>query len=686
MTHTFLIEIGLEEMPSRFIQTSIEQFKTRMAAFLDNKKVPYEEIKVFSTPRRLALLVTGLAEKQEDQTDIIKGPSKKAGVDAEGNLTKAAQGFARSKQIDPDSLYVEEVNGVPYLFAKKETKGVLTKDMLPEVTTLIEDMDFPISMHWADHSFKYIRPVHWIVALLDETVIPLTALGIESGRTTRGHRFLGKEVTLDKAVDYEETLKNEYVIADRTERKQTIQNQIEHLEKEQGWVVPENPSLLNEITDMVEFPTTFFGTFNAAYLKVPEEALVTSMRDHQRYFDVRDASGEILPYFVAVRNGTADALDVVRKGNEKVLRARLADAVFFFEDDLTRSIDDSLAKLKRVTFYEGMGSLYDKSVRVQKIAELIGELVGLDSQQTHQVKRAAEIAKFDLVTNMVDEFPELQGIMGEIYAKEKGEDKAVAQAIREQYLPLSSKGSLPESTVGSVLAIAEKLDTLFMFFQAGVIPTGSNDPFALRRQAYGLVRIVLENDWTFPVQKIIKALSESILTIDSTYSEKLESFFISRLNQYFMEQGWRYDVIEAVLTSNQQDILELEETAYVLQSHLSDSNFKLVMEALTRVLTLAEKASNELDKQAIDPALFETDSEKQLYENTMAALDKLELTTHKETIYTTLSHLQEPIAAFFEDNMVMADDDAIRTNRLTLLKKIGLLVNRFADVRKLVIK
>ena len=686
MTHTFLIEIGLEEMPSRFIQTSIEQFKTRMAAFLDNKKVPYEEIKVFSTPRRLALLVTGLAEKQEDQTDIIKGPSKKAGVDAEGNLTKAAQGFARSKQIDPDSLYVEEVNGVPYLFAKKETKGVLTKDMLPEVATLIEDMDFPISMHWADHSFKYIRPVHWIVALLDETVIPVTALGIESGRTTRGHRFLGKEVTLDKAVDYEETLKHEYVIADRAERKQTIQNQIEHLEKEQGWVVPENPSLLNEITDMVEFPTTFFGTFNAAYLKVPEEALVTSMRDHQRYFDVRDASGEILPYFVAVRNGTADALDVVRKGNEKVLRARLADAVFFFEDDLTRSIDDSLAKLKRVTFYEGMGSLYDKSVRVQKIAELIGELVGLDTQQTHQVKRAAEIAKFDLVTNMVDEFPELQGIMGEIYAKEKGEDKAVAQAIREQYLPLSSKGSLPESTVGSVLAIAEKLDTLFMFFQAGVIPTGSNDPFALRRQAYGLVRIVLENDWTFPVQKIIKALSESILTIDSTYSEKLESFFISRLNQYFMEQGWRYDVIEAVLTSNQQDIFELEETAYVLQSHLSDSNFKLVMEALTRVLTLAEKASNELDKQAIDPALFETDSEKQLYENTMAALDKLEHTTHKETIYTTLSHLQEPIAAFFEDNMVMADDDAIRTNRLTLLKKIGLLVNRFADVRKLVIK
>lgn len=686
MTHTFLIEIGLEEMPSRFIQTSIEQFKTRMAAFLDNKKVPYEEIKVFSTPRRLALLVTGLAEKQEDQTDIIKGPSKKAGVDAEGNLTKAAQGFARSKQIDPDSLYVEEVNGVPYLFAKKETKGVLTKDMLPEVATLIEDMDFPISMHWADHSFKYIRPVHWIVALLDETVIPVTALGIESGRTTRGHRFLGKEVTLDKAVDYEETLKHEYVIADRAERKQTIQNQIEHLEKEQGWVVPENPSLLNEVTDMVEFPTTFFGTFNAAYLKVPEEALVTSMRDHQRYFDVRDASGEILPYFVAVRNGTADALDVVRKGNEKVLRARLADAVFFFEDDLTRSIDDSLAKLKRVTFYEGMGSLYDKSVRVQKIAELIGELVGLDTQQTHQVKRAAEIAKFDLVTNMVDEFPELQGIMGEIYAKEKGEDKAVAQAIREQYLPLSSKGSLPESTVGSVLAIAEKLDTLFMFFQAGVIPTGSNDPFALRRQAYGLVRIVLENDWTFPVQKIIKALSESILTIDSTYSEKLESFFISRLNQYFMEQGWRYDVIEAVLTSNQQDIFELEETAYVLQSHLSDSNFKLVMEALTRVLTLAEKASNELDKQAIDPALFETDSEKQLYENTMAALDKLEHTTHKETIYTTLSHLQEPIAAFFEDNMVMADDDAIRTNRLTLLKKIGLLVNRFADVRKLVIK
>ena len=686
MTHTFLLEIGLEEMPSRFIQSSINQLQKRMEDFLNNEKLTYGKIVGFSTPRRLALLVTELSEKQSDQTELIKGPSKKAGMDSEGNLTKAAQGFARSKQIHPEELYVEDVNGVPYLFAEKQTKGKYTADILSNVSNIIENMDFPISMHWANHSFKYIRPVHWVVALLDDQVIPVTALDVTSGRVTSGHRFLGEETEISEAQTYEETLKKQFVIVNRNARKQQITEQIKELQNQEGWHVPKNDSLLDEITDMVEFPTAFFGTFDSAFLKIPDSALVTTMRDHQRYFDVRDKEENILPFFVAVRNGNAESIDTVIKGNEKVLRARLADAVFFFEDDLKLSIEESIDKLKRVNFYEGMGSLYDKSVRVQKIALIIGHLIHLEKNKQSQVNRAAEIAKFDLVTNMVDEFPELQGVMGDIYARMMGEDSAVAQSIKEQYMPISSKGELPASTIGSVLSISEKLDNLFMFFQAGIIPTGSNDPFALRRQAFGIIRILLSEKWSFPINDIIENLSSSLLSIKEENAGKLKKFLLNRLNQYLIDEGCRYDVIEAVLHSNQQDVLTLHETALVLQSHLEDSNFKAVLESLTRVSNLAQKAEGEVFEASVNPELLETPSEKHLYEKMMVAVDKIKKTQSKDSVYEIMSALHEPIDAFFEQNMVMTDDENIRVNRLKLLKKINRLVSDFADVSKLVVK
>lgn len=686
MTHTFLLEIGLEEMPSRFIVSSVTQLKTRFEQFLTEQNLSFEKVDVFSTPRRLAIKVTGLPEKQEDKTEILKGPSKKAGMDEEGNWTKAALGFARGKKVSEQDLFLDDVNGIKYVFAKVDTKGKRVEDILSEVGPVIENMDFPISMRWADHSFRYLRPVHWIIALLDDQVIPFSVFDIQSGRKTRGHRFLGHEADILNADAYVDMLKKESVLVDRQARKEMIAFQIKELENKEGWHVPANERLLNEVTDMVEYPTAFFGSYSSDYLAVPDRALVTTMRDHQRYFDVRDDKGTLLPYFVAIRNGNDHFIDEVQKGNEKVLRARLADAAFFFEEDLKETIDDALERVKRVTFYEGMGSLYDKSIRVKHIASILGDLFCFSDEQKQVVQRAAELSKFDLVTNMVDEFPELQGIMGEIYAVRKGESKEVGQAIREQYMPLSSNGKLPESEAGALLSLSDKLDTLIQFFHAGVLPTGSADPYALRRQAYGVIRIIRSRKWVFPIQQLKTKLSKATLKTEPQHMGMLTEFLLQRLKQYLSEDGYRYDVIDAVLASQQTEVLVLGDTAKVIQSHLADEDFKSVIESLTRVSKLAQKAENEADINLIDPSLFETDSEMTVFKETKEAIDKIKNALDKNEEYEVLRTLHEPIDQFFDDNMIMADNESVKSNRLTLLKVIHSLVLHFADVDKLVIK
>ena len=684
MTHTYLLEIGLEEMPSRFILSSVEQLKDRMAKYLDEENIAYEAIQTFSTPRRLAIEVTGLSSEQPDRVEVLRGPSKKAGVDAEGNWSKAAQGFARSKGIDLDDLYLEDVKGTEYLFAKIEIKGKQIKDILLGAKDIVEAMNFPINMRWANYSFEYLRPVHWLVSLLDDEVIPFEVFNVEAGNSSRGHRFLGKETTIAHAKDYKQAMEAVSVLVDREERKQLIVSQLRDLENEHKWAIREDEALLNEVTDMVEYPTAFYGTFSEDFLKVPEQALVLSMKDHQRYFDVRDEDNQVLAYFVAIRNGDDAYIDNVRKGNEKVINARLADATFFYEEDLKVSIDDSLAKLDRMGFYEGMGSLRDKSHRVAKLARHFGEMVGLTDEQLNQVTRAATIAKFDLVTNMVNEFPELQGIMGEIYANEKGETKEVAQAIREQYMPLSSHGELPESELGTILSVAEKLDNLMMFFHSNVIPTGSNDPFALRRQAYGLIRILGEKGWAFPLNAMLTELSDVILPAEMEQKEALISFLLQRIQQLLSTQGYRYDVIESVLASKQDQVLALKETVEALHSHVEDEDFKDIIESLVRVSNLAKKADAETT--AINEELFETDSEKNLAAVVEETMTKFNVQANKEEQYGLLKALHHPIDAFFEDNMVMADDEAVKNNRLTLLKSIDDLVLQFAGVNKLVIK
>lgn len=489
MAKDLLLEIGLEEMPAHVVTPSMKQLETKVTKFLDDNNLPFASIKAFSTPRRLAVKVAEIAEKQPDTEEEVKGPAKKIAQDAEGNWSKAAEGFVRGQGLTTEDITFKELKGVEYVYVTKKTKGQPVEEVLKGLPEVITSLTFPVTMHWADYDFEYIRPIHWLVALLNDEVVPFSILDVNTDRTSRGHRFLGEDISFANASEYEEKLTEQFVIADPEKRKDLVRSQIAELSQKHGFQVELDEDLLEEVNNLVEYPTAFVGNFDEKYLSVPEEVLVTSMKEHQRYFDVRTPEGLLLPHFISARNGDSVKIDNVIKGNEKVLTARLEDAEFFYNEDKKLTIDACVEKLKHVTFHEKIGSIYEKMQRVAAAAEIIGETVGLSDGELADLQRAAEIYKFDLVTNMVGEFPELQGIMGEKYALLQGETPAVAQAIREHYMPISAEGELPASNVGAVLAIADKLDSLFSFFAVGMIPSGSNDPYALRRQTYGIVRI-----------------------------------------------------------------------------------------------------------------------------------------------------------------------------------------------------
>ena len=456
----FLLEIGLEEMPAHLVTPAIDQLVERAADFMKENRLQYGDIKPFSTPRRLAILISDVADKADDLTKEIKGPAKKAAFDKEGNYSKAAQGFARGQGMTTDDITFKEFKGNEYIFVTKFEAGQPATEVLAGFKEVITSMTFTTTMKWARHTFEYVRPIRWIVALLDNTVVPFNILDVVSGRETRGHRFLGQTIEIENATDYENDLEKVYVQADADKRKANIVSQIDALAAENKWQIEKDADLLEEVNNIVEYPTAFVGRFDAEYLELPDEVLITSMREHQRFFHVIDESGSLLPYFVSVRNGNNEHLDNVIAGNEKVLVARLEDAKFFYHEDQKNDIDFYNNKLQVVSFHAKLGSVASHTTRVQALAAIIGHDISLTENQQHQLARAAEIYKFDLMTGMVGEFDELQGVMGEKYALLFGEDPAVAQAVREHYMPISADGDLPESVLGKVLALADKLDSL----------------------------------------------------------------------------------------------------------------------------------------------------------------------------------------------------------------------------------
>ncbi|BAX67004.1 glyS protein [Latilactobacillus sakei subsp. sakei DSM 20017 = JCM 1157] len=693
MTKPFLLEIGLEEMPAHVVMPSIQQLEKRVRDFLEEQHLEFGQLKTYATPRRLAILIEDLADKQADIHEEAKGPAKKIALDAEGNWSKAAQGFVRGQGLTTDDITFKELKGVEYVYVEKSIIGKPVEAILPELKAVIMAMTFPTRMHWADYDFEYIRPIHWIIALLDDEVIDFSILNVTTGRTTQGHRFLGQEVTLAKATDYEAALEAQFVIADEAKRQNLIQTQIEKMAQENDWQVDLDANLLEEVTNLVEWPTAFYGQFDAKYLEIPEEVLITSMKDNQRYFYARSQAGDLLPVFIGVRNGNDAFMENVIAGNEKVLTARLEDADFFYHEDQKVTIAENVAKLQNVSFHDKIGSLAEKMTRVGLIAQFLGQKFGLSEAELVDLQRASDIYKFDLVTGMVGEFAELQGVMGEKYALLQGETPAVATAVREHYMPISAEGALPATKVGAVLAIADKFDSMADFFAVGMIPSGSNDPYALRRQAYGIVRILENQDWHFPMADFQAAMSDIVkqqanFDLDwSANAAAISDFLTDRVRQRFngMRPKVRRDIVDAVLKNRGQDPVVMFEAAKVLSAHQDDADFKATIEAITRVLRLAEKVDFETTDLTVNPSLFENDAEKALY----TAVEDLRGATATNTLaenYAALQTLRLLIEAYFDATMVMAEDEAVRRNRLTQLMIIAQIALSLGDLNELIVK
>ena len=676
MVKNLLVELGLEEMPAYVVTPSMKQLRDKMGAFLTDHRLTFEKIEMFSTPRRLAVRVVGLADKQSDLTEDFKGPSKKIALDADGNFTKAAEGFVRGKGLTVEDITFREIKGEEYVYVTKEEIGRPVEEIIPAVTEVLQSLTFPVSMHWANNTFEYIRPVHTLTVLLDEQAFDLDFLDIKSGRTSRGHRFLGKETEIASANSYEDDLRAQFVIANPLERENMIVEQIRALEEEHGVSIEIDEDLLNEVLNLVEYPTAFLGNFDAKYLEVPEEVLVTSMKEHQRYFVVRDSQGKLLPHFISVRNGNAEHLENVIKGNEKVLVARLEDGEFFWREDQKLAIANLVEKLSNVTFHEKIGSLAEHMERTGKIAALLAQEAGLGADETADLARAAAIYKFDLLTGMVGEFDELQGIMGEKYALLAGENAAVAAAIREHYMPTSADGELPDTKVGAVLALADKLDTILSFFSVGLIPSGSNDPYALRRATQGVVRILDKFGWNIDLAQLLGRLYE--LKFDSLIYDNQEAvldFFRARVEK-MMDRSIPKDIVTAVLQSTHFVVRDLVETAALLAEKAQEDNFKSAVESLSRVFNLAEKAQGQT---AINPALFENQEEKDLAK----AIEKVELTVDLAANLDQLFALSPVIDAFFDHTMVMAEDEAVRNNRLALLASLTAKAGQLAQFNQI---
>lgn len=692
MAHSYLLEIGLEEMPAHVVTPSIKQLHERVAQYLKEQRIDFAKIQEFATPRRLALLITGLADKQPDINESVKGPAKKIAQDADGNWTKAAIGFTRGQGVSVDDIEFKEIKGVEYVYVEKHVDGKPVAEVLPGLKDVIEAMNFPTMMKWGRHSLQFVRPIRWLVSLLDDEIVPFSILDVTAGRMTRGHRFLGHDVEIKHAEDYEAELNNDFVIANQKQRKNLIKSQIDEILAENDWIIDWDEDLLEEVNNLVEWPTSFAGSFDEKYLVLPEEVLITSMKDNQRFFCVRDHEGKLLPHFIAVRNGNSKYLENVIKGNERVLVPRLEDAKFFYEEDQKITIDQYVARLKKVSFHDKISSMYDKMGRTAVLAKLLGQKLNLSDEELADLDRAAHIYKFDLTTQMVGEFAELQGIMGEIYAKLFGEKDDVAAAIKEHYMPISAEGELPAGKIGAILAIADKLDSIISFFAVDMIPSGSNDPYALRRQAYGIVRIIAARGWHLPVMGMADEFAEALaaqgLTPEfdvSHNADQVHAFFLDRLKQFFNTQDLRYDVIDAVVDTKSADIANVLAAAETLDAHKDDDGFKEDVEALTRVLRIAKKADFKDGVPAVDPAKFQNPSETELFD-LVASLDKKRDTQTLAQNFADLRAMAPVITNYFEENMIMDKDESIRSNRLALLQQLADDVYALGNLDKLIVK
>ena len=682
MAKDLLFEIGAEEIPAGFMPNILGQLKQLAETKLNDAHLPFESIATYGTPRRLALIVKGLADTSAEISERHKGPSASIAYDADGNATKAAIGFARGKGLDVADLVVED----GYIYAETKTAGVPAKDIVTEMLPqLITGLNFPKSMHWGNLDAKFVRPVRWLVALLDEEVIPVEFATVQSGNVSRGHRFLGAdEITIKNAASYVEALKENFVMVDQDARRELIFKQLHDIAASKNASIVWDDDLLEEINYLVEWPTTLCGGFEESYLALPDAAIITPMKDHQRYFPLVDQDGKLLPMFLTVRNGSDHSIEVVQAGNERVLRARLDDAKFFFNEDRKKPLIDRQDGLTKIVFQEGLGNLADKTERLLKLGRVFGEECGLHEDAAVVLERATELAKTDLTTGMVTEFTELQGVMGKEYALLDGESSEVAEAIFEQYLPRFAGDVLPQTEAGKVLSLIDKVDNIVATFSRGLIPTGSQDPYALRRQTIGILNILLGSEWNISLRPIFKASME-LLNVPAEKQDELlgqvEAFFTLRLKNIFLDREVPHHVIDLLLSNNELSVADAEGLVNALLANRIDENVELV-QAYTRMYNLVK----DVEYTGVNSDLLKEDAEKELFEAASKASEASSAAWEAgdyDAVVAVPATLVPAINKFFEDVMVMDKDEAIKANRLQLVRLAYSVMAIIGDISSL---
>ncbi len=691
MAKDLLFEIGIEEIPARFMEPALNELKKLMAAALEEAGLTYEKLAAYGTPRRITLVIDKLAEEQPDREVESKGPAVKAAYDAEGNPTKALQGFCRGQGIDPAAVLTKEIKGVQYVYAVKHIAGQKTADILPEMlAAAVHKIYFPKPMRWAYNDMRFARPIRWLVLLFGKDVLPLEIAGVKADRFSRGHRFLGSDhIEIAEPAAYMDALAKNYVIVDQAVRREKIWKQIQAVASVAGGMVKPDEDLLSELVYILEYPTALLGKFDKKYLDIPEELVVTPMREHQRYFPVYDKTGEkLLANFITVRNGNSEHLDVVAAGNERVLSARLADAAFFWEEDLSHTLEANFPRLEHIVFHEKLGTLAAKVARIKKLALSIADKLAYTDVDKADTERAALLIKCDLVSTAVYEFTELQGIMGEYYARHDGETDQVAAAVREHYLPRFTGDELPQTKAGIALALADRLDSLAGFFSQKMIPTGSQDPYALRRAAIGVTQILLQYQLPLDLAELsAEAISGYEGVAQAQPAEEtvkaLVAFFRQRLDNALADEGITYDVINATAALQFAVPLVNYKKAHALADFKQDEGFGELLAGYNRAANLLKNVDQ---TYTVDAATLAEPEEKALLaaeEQAAQALSAAVAAGDYAGALKALAAIRPQIDEFFVNVMVMADDEQVRANRLALLQKLVSLAAEIGDISKL---
>ena len=688
---TLLLEIGTEEIPAGYIEPALTVLSSTLLKKMTDARIEHGSAKIFATPRRLALEVQKVADKQKSMTSDVLGPPEKVGFDKKGQPTVAAKKFAEKVGVSVNALTVEDTVKGRYLCAKITERGLptrtLLKNILPEV---ILATPFPKTMKWAELDIQFARPIHSIVALLGDKIIPFTLGDTQSGRYTRGHYFMNPgKIKISSPKDYVKILSDANVIIDLQGRKKGVEKEINKAAKSVGGKILPDDGLVEIVKNLVEYPVATVGKFDQGFLEVPREVLITAMREHQKYFAVIDQKGNLMPCFVAVNNTRTKNMKLVATGHEWVLRARLSDAQFFYKSDLKESLDDRVEKLKGVLFQAKLGSMYEKVERVQKIAGFLADKVEKGVNLKKEATRAAWLCKADLVSQVVGEFPKLQGVMGRVYASVAKEPANVAAAIEEHYRPIYSGGELPKTTAGAVLGIADKIDNICGFFSVGLVPTGASDPYALRRQGIGIIQIMLEKDFSFSLRAVIEK-SIKLYKIKGAkkireIADKVNAFLLNRMTHQLAEDGFSKDVIASVVSISGDNVPDLWNRAKALQDLKTAPDFEPLAIAFKRVVNIIKKAKA-FKAKPVKEGLFEHDSESELFsayedvKNRVA--DNLVKGEFGQALHEIAS-LRDTVDAFFDGVLVMAKNTKIRNNRLALLRHIADLFETIADFSKI---